>query len=70
MEEEQPDPVLPSHLLAALATTMGEEEVVEAELLGVPQRQLGVKVDSRGETVYNCSSYLQSLFVLIFCKGN
>ena len=69
-EEEQHAPVLPPHLLAALATTMGEEEVVEAELQGVPQRQLGVRVDQEqrrrllaglGEDEVEVKARLQSL---------
>ena len=35
---------LPDHLMAALSATMGEE-VEGADLVGVPQHQLGAKVD-------------------------
>ena len=41
---------LPAHLLAALSATMGEE-VVEADLAGVPQWQLSTKVDTRQRTL-------------------
>ena len=42
-DEEEPAPVLPPHLLATLAISMGE--VMEAELMGVPQRTLRLRVD-------------------------
>ena len=62
-------PTLPDHLLAALSATMGEE-VVEADLVGVPQWQLGAKVDDRqrrlleegvGEEEMEVRARLQSL---------
>ena len=62
-------PTLPDHLLAALLATMGEE-VVEADLVGVPQWQLGAKVDDRqrrlleegvGEEEVEVRARLQSL---------
>ena len=43
-EGEELTSVLSAHLLVAMSATMGEE-VVEAELVGVTQRLLGVKVD-------------------------
>ena len=62
-------PTLPDHLLTALSATMGEE-VVEADLVGVPQWQLGAKVDDRqrrlleegvGEEEVEVRARLQSL---------
>ena len=60
---------LPDHLLAALLATMGEEVAV-ADLVGVPQYQLGAKVDIRqrklleervGEEAVEVRAWLQSL---------
>ena len=60
---------LPDHLLAALLATMGEEVAV-ADLVGVPQYQLGAKVDIRqrklleervGEEEVEVRARLQSL---------
>ena len=36
---------LPPHFLTALAAFMGEGEVTKAELVGVPQKTLGLRVD-------------------------
>ena len=60
---------LPDHLLAALLATMGEEVAV-ADLVGVPQYQLGAKMDIRqrklleervGEEEVEVRARLQSL---------
>ena len=43
-QEREPETVLPQQVLAGLSAALGEE-AREEELVGVPQRHLGVKID-------------------------
>ena len=47
---EEPQSVLPQQVLTALSAALGED-AIEEELVGVPQRQLGVRIDLQQQRI-------------------